>query len=389
MTLPLSLAFPHTYSLRAALVVVGLLLILPTMAVEVDLLDGEPLRGARIQLDSESLRLDDGSEISLNDVDRIVLNPDHTPLPNDHHGLLLKDGSWLPYTSISAIRDGVSVETPLGTLNIPLGSVVAWGDPQWVNEHRQHHQDHIHLESGSILRGTVLGINEGEVLLRSDELSDEPLPFPLTEISDLHLALPIDRPRGLHFTSSLAVGQPGARIVANDGSLHLQAHPKETITLDNLGQLQVLGGRRAFLSDIPPSEVEEEGAFGTVWNYAVNENIDGSPLKLGGTYYAYGLVIHSRARLSWKLEGNYVRFHTFLGISDAMIPHNVGDCEVSIYVDGERRWHQGSVRVGEPPQRIELDVTGAEKLTVVVDYGARYDIGDHLALAGAWLLRGE
>lgn len=372
--------------------ILGLLLLsvafTPLTAVEIELLDGKKIEGTELHLDSDNLRINNQDAITLNDVDRIVLNPEQAVLPAHHRGLLLKDGSWLPYTEIHPISDGVRATTPLGSLSIPLGSVVAWGDPQWIDSQREQRHDLVFLQSDSTISGTILGIHDEQLRIRS-ELADEPLTFPLAEVAGMHLALPTDRPRGLHFTTSLAVGRPQARMVANDGKLYLQAHPKQEVAIDAVGQLQVHGGRRVFLSDLTPNTVEEEGAFGTIWNYAVNSNIDGSPLILGGTYYAHGLVLHSRARLSWELEGHYQRFHSFLGISDVMLPHNVGDCEVSILVDGERRWHQSSVRVGEAPQRVELDLTDAQTLTIIVDYGARFDIGDHLALAGAWLLRRE
>ena len=43
----------------------------------------------------------------------------------------------------------------------------------------------------------------------------------------------------------------------------------------------------------------------------------------------------------------------------------------------------------DQPQDIRLDLTGARSLALHVELGERYDIGDHVVLANAWILAGR
>ena len=57
--------------------------------------------------------------------------------------------------------------------------------------------------------------------------------------------------------------------------------------------------------------------------------------------------------------------------------------------DDEVLWEDEHLRGGEDPVVLDLDVDGVEVLSLRVEFGHRYDIGDHVALADAWLLADE
>jgi hypothetical protein len=149
-------------------------------------------------------------------------------------------------------------------------------------------------------------------------------------------------------------------------------------------RLRIAGGRRVYLSDLEPVKREETGAFGVVWPFQRGKNLDGSPLRLGGVRYEHGIAVHSQARLGWALDGAYTQFRATIGIAD--IVADQGDCAASLLVDDKVVWSRSSVRGGEKPQVVDLDLTNAQRLELRVDYGARYDIADHLVLADAFLI---
>ena len=106
---------------------------------------------------------------------------------------------------------------------------------------------------------------------------------------------------------------------------------------------------------------------------------------LGGKRHQRGVVIHSKAELEWPLDGAYTTFSCELGIVDLL--GREGDYSVRILGDGKVLWEEQSVRGGQDPRQLSLAVDGIKTLRVEIGYGARYDIGDHLALANAWLLK--
>ena len=275
------------------------------------------------------------------------------------------------------------MESAYGSLAVPLGVLVSWGNQDWIESKRNETNDIIRLD-GSEISGSVQGITDGNILLKSD-LAPEAIPLPLTGVQGVHLAIPVDRPRGIYLTTQATQDSPPVILVPTQAGFVLQSLPKQQIPSKLINQITVHGGRRVFLSDLSPSLVNEEGAFGVVWNYSTNENIDGSPLFLGGKRHRSGLVVHSKAELEWTLNKDYTVFSAEVGIVDLM--GREGDCSVRILGDGSLLWEKSSVRGGDKPESIALDVDGVTTLRLEVGYGARYDIGDHLGLGNAWFLK--
>jgi hypothetical protein len=172
------------------------------------------------------------------------------------------------------------------------------------------------------------------------------------------------------------------------GGVGLAAAPQTEVgkALTNV-RWRVEGGRRVYLGDLAPDAVEEVGAFGVVWPWRKDSNLDGTPLRLGGVRYVRGVVVHSQAKLAWKLDGSYLRLRALVGIADVVADQ--GDCAAALIADGKTLWTRDRVKGGERPTALDLDLTGVKRLELRVDYGQRYDIGDHLALADAYLVKAK
>jgi hypothetical protein len=265
---------------------------------------------------------------------------------------------------------------------LPLSVIRGWGPAYWLDASQEGDDDRVQLDSGTF-DGRVLGIEQGALRFETT-LSDEPLLLPLAEIRALRLALPLIKPKGVVFAASLASGRPPLLVALGKDGPVLAAEEMVALQPEQLPRLHMRGGRRHYLSDLVPSEVLEEGAFGVVWPHSIDVGLDGEAISLGGRRFDRGLVLHSKARLSWQLDGGYERFQAVIGIADTV--GGEGDCTVRILLDGEERWARTSVRGGQAPERVVIDCSDAKVLTVEVGLGARYDIGDHLVLGDAWLL---
>jgi hypothetical protein len=297
--------------------------------------------------------------------------------------IALADGGCVPAGKISAANapDAVLLEDgPLGPLQLPLTAVIGWGERLAGDVAK----DRVALESGTIA-GSVLGIADGMLRFQSP-LDPKPLSLPLAKVQSLAMATAVRAPKGIVLAAAFDGDHPPLLVLPKDG-LPLTFAPIATGQALAGRRLRVEGGRRTYLGALKPAQVEEAGAFGVVWKHRIDANLDGGPLILGGTRYVHGVTVHSKARLAWDLGGSYERLRAIAGISDLVAPE--GDCQASLIGDGTVLWTRESVKGSDKPTPIDVDVHGIRSLELRVEYGARYDIGDHFTLADAWLLKAK
>jgi NPCBM/NEW2 domain len=380
---------------------------LPLSAATVAQLDGQQVQGDNLQFQAKTQRLTmrtttGETALSIADCDWIELgdgsgitfsnstNSTNATNPAKRAGLFLLDGSWLPINEIKASdKDHTLLVTgPLGMLTIPLTAVRGWGVGaellSGVPGNNDNNEDQVQVESG-LISGRIEGLVNGKLLLKSSLDPTKPLELALEQIRGVRLTTPLKPLKGLRFSVALDDIHPPLKIVLSERGLALAAVPS-VIIHDALlpARLRVEGGRRVYLSELDPVKREETGAFGVVWPMQKGRNFDGSPLRLGGVRSDNGLVVHSKATITWDLRQAYSQFRTRVGIAD--IVADQGDCAVQFILDDKVVWSRDSVRGNSGPQIIDLDVTNAKKLELKVDYGARYDIADHFVLADAYFI---
>jgi hypothetical protein len=353
----------------------------PLIAATVAPLEGPQLTPVTVQLQGDRLRAD-GAVLPLAELDWLELDrpaPPREPAPASF-GIWLTDGSWLPASALAAAEgDRIRATTPFGTHDVPLTAIAGWGatEPALAADGL----DRVMVASGP-LDGRLRGLKDGKLSFATN-LDPEPLALDLAEVQGLRLAQPTVAPSG---TSLLAIAdpqRPPVRLISTAEGLRLAASGQAVSGISGL-RLRVDGGRRRWLSDLTPATVDERGAFKVVWPWQRDHDLDGGPLLLGGVRYAKGISVHSAATLEWNLGGGYVRLRALVGIADLVAPE--GDCTVALFGDGKDLWHRDRVRGGEPPLPLDLDLHGVQRLELKVGLGERYDIGDHLTLADAYLV---
>lgn len=143
--------------------------------------------------------------------------------------------------------------------------------------------------------------------------------------------------------------------------------------------------RLVFLSDLQPSRYEFEPFFDKKWEYATDQTLSGRPIRLSGQTIARGLVMHSRAGLTYRLEGRFEQFAAVAGIVDEM--DRRGCVAMRVLGDGRVLWEADGLRGGAPPREVITSVAGVRELTLVVDYDEELDLSDHAAWGLARLIR--
>jgi hypothetical protein len=167
-------------------------------------------------------------------------------------------------------------------------------------------------------------------------------------------------------------------VVAGEKELKLKVGEGMTLAGGNVRDvvfLQSLSEPVVYLSDLEAAEYRHVPYLDLEWPLARDRNVLGGPLVVGGKRYLKGLGMHSAGRVSYRLDGKYQRFESAVAIDDAA--DGRGSVTFGVYVlrDGKlsEAYKSGIVRGGDAPQRVSVDVTGAQGITLVVDYAERGD----------------
>ncbi len=122
------------------------------------------------------------------------------------------------------------------------------------------------------------------------------------------------------------------------------------------------------------------GGLAALFAPRVNTSFDGGPLLLGGKEHSQGLALRSRSRVTYRLPPGARRFQATAGIDDRYAAR--GHVVLRVQADGRTLFDEPVVG-GAAPKALDLDVTGARRLEIVVDFGEGGDLADHLNLCEA------
>jgi hypothetical protein len=103
---------------------------------------------------------------------------------------------------------------------------------------------------------------------------------------------------------------------------------------------------------------------------------DGAPLQT----FAKGLAVRSRSELVYRVPDDMRRFQTLAGIDPAAATE--GHVWLEVWGDDRLLW-EGAIAGTADPIALDLDLAGARRLRLVVDYGDNLDFGDRVHLANA------
>ncbi len=353
--------------------------------------DGKPFRGTLTAIDPQwQLTFDvDGPPRVLGAADLVRWGR----CPEARRGplVLLADGGLLRVDVIQADREKLSGDSPVfGPVSLPLESVVGivpWLPGEPLRRDRligrvaraTGHEDRLILENGDELTGTIEAIGEVNVRLRSMAgVVEIPIDRTAAVVFNPDL-LRRKSPAGLHAVAGFA---DGSRLVATslvgDSSamkVTTTAGRAWQVLAEDLVYLQPTGGRVTYLSDLPVAEFHPEPYLTRAWPYATDRNLHGGHLRAGGQLFLKGLAVHSYARLKYSPDGTYRRFQATLAVDDCT--KGRGSVRFRVYVDGKEKYASGIIRGGDTPLPITVEIPGARRLDLLVEYADRADQQDH------------
>jgi hypothetical protein len=187
----------------------------------------------------------------------------------------------------------------------------------------------------------------------------------------------------------------GDPVEVADGKLVFltQSKQKFWVPVDQITRLDFTAGKIAYLSDLEPESVEwtpliDFGKAGTslAEYYAPrkDQSREQKPISLDGKQYAKGLALYSRTAMTYRLPAGSTRFKAVAGIDDAV--GDGGHVRLQISAD-DKKLFDAPIAGKDGPTSIDLDVAGARRLSILVDYGDDLDAADHLDLADARIVK--
>ncbi len=311
------------------------------------------------------------------------------PLPADDDTILTLIGDDLLRGRLGdGGNDNLILETAdLGRMSIPLEAVRTLDTSRsrlptfqdavrWLDQIPVATDDRILLTNGDVVRGYVTMINGRHVTIDNGAME---------------VQVPLRLVVAARFASSgkaapnppyaVAILADGARITLTDvdwsgGVVRATwRHGAEVqIRADKVARMDIVGGRWEWLAAHRTISRENTPMLGLHWEPAINRNVLGGPIMVTGETFENGIGVHSRSSLTYDLKGAYKEFVTSFGIDDNS--GQLADVTVLILVDGRRRFAETNVRRGKLFGPVRIDLVGAKRIELIVDFGENGGLQD-------------
>lgn len=157
------------------------------------------------------------------------------------------------------------------------------------------------------------------------------------------------------------------------------------VPAERFASLQVATDRLAWLSELTPKQVEQTPAFDRTWPWTIDRTPVGTGFVLGGKPFTRGLCLVPRTRLVYDLAGKFDVFEATIGIDDRTGPE--AHALFRVLADEQVLFTSQPFTRGTAPEALRLELNKAKTLTIEVDFGKNYDLGDYCVFADARLLQ--
>jgi hypothetical protein len=248
-------------------------------------------------------------------------------------------------------------------------------------------QDQVLLTNGDVVDGFVVGF-ASEGLQFESAMGVTLLPHRVVVAVRFGGAapVPIEGPRvvvSLRRSGRVVMSEVDWRGTAVRGRLVLG--PAVEFESQHIVALDFLGGLWEWLPSREPISFEHTPMLALDWGLSVDRNVLGEPITVARETFDHGIGVHGRTRITYDLQGRYRELVTQFGMDDHSGP--LASIDVQILVDGQRRFVQSDVRRGMLFGPVRVDVSRANRIELVTDFGANGDIQDRFNWVETALVR--
>jgi hypothetical protein len=280
----------------------------------------------------------------------------------------------------------------VGPLDVPLDVVTAFETSRELNPTQKGaleslDEDRVLLTNGDVLGGFITGVSSARIALDS-ALGEQEISAELVVAARLaaQRVEAIEGPHVLvHFRSGGRLTATDLRWAEDSIEARLRYGPRIQIKPERIEALDLIGGRWEWLGSHEPVSFQHTPMFSLDWPYRKNRNVLGRPLMIAGERFEHGLGVHSRSNLIYELRGGYREFVTSFGLDDSSGRH--ADVDVAVRVDDQTRFERRGVRAGELVGPIRINIAGASRIELIVDFGKNGDLQDRFNWVEAALVK--
>jgi hypothetical protein len=367
--------------------------------------------GILVQLkDDWSLKVgrDRTTDVAAGDLISLRRLGQRLPPPPDGAQLVLANGDRVPCEFVGFTDDRVRVRLPAewgenrdASLPPTAVSLVWLADPDDADSPaqlrkrlatQQRSRDVVLLRNGDTVEGVLLGASADVVEV---EVNRKPVRLPRARVSAVAFSTELGGDLGAKGPYARLVLAGGARLSLARASYDGEALKGVTlfdapvrVPLGSVVGLTLHQARAVYLSDLKPKREDRvEVSPSLTWPAVRDGSADGRDILLKGESYDKGLGTHSECRLTYDVSGGYRRFEALVGLDD--VAGQLGSVRVKVLVDGKPvdvGWDR-ELTARDPALSVSVPLEGAKELTLVVEFGRRLDVGDHVNWAEARLVK--
>ncbi|MCC6782147.1 MAG: NPCBM/NEW2 domain-containing protein [Planctomycetes bacterium] len=158
-----------------------------------------------------------------------------------------------------------------------------------------------------------------------------------------------------------------------------------TIDASAMRSFAVRSSRVQWLSATEPKAIQRTAALDLEPFFLRDSAPGGEGLLLGGRRFARGICMAPRTRVTWALSpGSFAWLEASIGIDDRST--GPADATFRVAIDGTVVFERSHVRSGVV-EGLRLPLNDGKELTLEVDFGEHFDLGDHCVFAAARLVK--
>jgi hypothetical protein len=365
----------------------------PRRAVAVRTIDEPGLSGRLIRFhlsDGLRLRAANGQEQFV-PADRVVrltaLAPTRSSQPVETV-FTLANGDRLAGRLLPSTDDSLNVDTrDLGPLKLPLDAVQEIATVRadmpahqstvaWFLRTSPARDDRVLLTNGDVLRGFVQGLDAQHLYLENEAGESE---VAWRVVVAVRLASVASGPTArllaaVTFTSGDRYTFTDLRWDGDRAVGEWNQTQRVDFETEPIARVDIVGGLCEWLSEHEPLSFVHTPLLSLDWPVLKNRNVLGHPPSVAGEVFERALGVHSRSTLLYELKGAYREFQTSYGLDDQS--GRLADVTVRIRVDDRTRHEEPNVRRGKLYGPVRLDVSRANRIELIVDFGENGDLQD-------------
>ncbi|MFM7071828.1 MAG: NPCBM/NEW2 domain-containing protein [Planctomycetota bacterium] len=316
----------------------------------------------------------------------------------------LRDGSRLRAASVKLNEERLGLTGGLfrGSLALSIDAVgrIVWAEADSLPPSTDvlwrpsADQDRLIMRDGDSFRaiaGIVESLDGERVVL---DVDGEQRMLPRARVAALVFAAP-ELPAVPPATRELRLADgsywKASRVSLDEHGWTLEAHgwardAKVELPREAVAELAVSSPRLRWLADLTPREADQRAMLAWPLPWRRDHSVSGGPLTMNGIRFARGLGMQAGTRLVFEPPPDAAWFVATLGLDDAA--RHRGDCVVVVRQDEEQHEPLARLRLrgGERPRELLVPLVGHKRLTLVVEPGVGFDIGDHVDWGDARLI---